>query len=245
MFLLSRETPIYSLQYIILSFGGQFYLSEDDVPEGTEITHIVMDRPLPASMKLKKCEYVQPQYLADCANNIHLLPTAAYKPGIPPPAHLSPFVDGKKEGYMPRREQEIRMLKGEEVVAEESSDDNEAAASSDEEEEEVKPAAKKQVKQSTEKAKGDADSSSGDDDDMNEEEDTAKTKADIAKMKQERAAANKKLKEDLEKEQKEMGKVLMTNRQRKLYQQAADEAKEKKAVVKKLKTKRKIIEKRK
>jgi hypothetical protein len=35
------------------------------------------------------------------------------------------------------------------------------------------------------------------------------------KAKQERAKANKKLKDDLEKERKEMGKVLMTNRQRK------------------------------
>ena len=210
------------------------------MPEGTEITHIVMDRPLAASLKLKKCEYVQPQYIADCANNIHLLPTAAYKPGIPPPAHLSPFVDGKKEGYMPRREQEIRMLKGEEVVVDESSEDEASA-------EEDKPAAaapsKKQAK-ATERQKDDADSSSGDDE-SDEEEDTAKTKADIAKAKQERAKANKKLKEDLEKERKEMGKVLMTNKQRKLYQQAADEVKEKRDNVKKLKVKRKAIEKRK
>ena len=42
-----------------------------------------------------------------------------------------------------------------------------------------------------------------------------------------------------------MGKVLMTNKQRKLYQQAADEVKEKRNNVKKLKVKRKAIEKRK
>ena len=146
VFLLSRETPIYSLQYLISSFGGQFYTAEEEVPEGTEITHIVMDRPLPASMKLKKCEYVQPQYIADCANNIHLLPTAAYKPGIPPPAHLSPFIDGKKEGYMPRREQEIRMLKGEEIIVDEESEDENAA--SDKEEDKPAPAATASKKQS-------------------------------------------------------------------------------------------------
>lgn len=61
----------------------------------------------------------------------------------------------------------------------------------------------------------------------------------------ERVKANKKLKDDLEKERKEMGKVLMTNRQRKMYQQAADEVKEKKDNVKKLKVKRKTIEKKK
>ena len=61
----------------------------------------------------------------------------------------------------------------------------------------------------------------------------------------ERVKANKKLKDDHEKERKEMGKVLMTNRQRKMYQQAADEVKEKKDNVKKLKVKRKTIEKKK
>ena len=61
----------------------------------------------------------------------------------------------------------------------------------------------------------------------------------------ERVKANKKLKDDLEKERKEMGKVLMTNRQRKMYQQAADEVKVKKDNVKKLKVKRKTIEKKK
>ena len=97
VFLLGRETPIYSLSYLILSFGGSFYTSENDIPEGTKLTHIVMDRPLPG--KTKQVEYVQPQYIVDSLNNLHLLPTAPYKPGIPPPAHLSPFVDGLKEGY--------------------------------------------------------------------------------------------------------------------------------------------------
>ena len=98
--MLGRETPIYYLQYLILSFGGQFYTSKDEVPEGVTVTHVVMDRPLPSNQK-SEAEHVQPQYLADCANNLMLLPTAPYKPGVPPPAHLSPFVDGKKEGYMP------------------------------------------------------------------------------------------------------------------------------------------------
>lgn len=63
--------------------------------------------------------------MADCANNLHLLPTAAYKPGIPPPAHLSPFVDGTKEGYMPAREREIRTLTGDEVLVSDDESDSE------------------------------------------------------------------------------------------------------------------------
>ena len=59
----------------------------------------------------------------------------------------------------------------------------------------------------------------------------------------EKKAANSKLKKDLEKESKEMAKVLMTNRQRKLYQKAEDQQKTKKETVSKLRVKRKIIEK--
>jgi len=47
VFLLNRETPIYCLQYLILSFGGMAITDEES--EGTKnykITHHVMDRPL-------------------------------------------------------------------------------------------------------------------------------------------------------------------------------------------------------
>ena len=56
--------------------------------------------------------------------------------------------------------------------------------------------------------------------------------------------ANAQLKKDLEVEQKEMAKVLMTNRQRKLYQQAEKDIKVKKDSNKKLKIKRKAIAKK-
>ena len=62
--------------------------------------------------------------------------------------------------------------------------------------------------------------------------------------KQEKQAANAKLKKDLEAEQKELAKVLMTNKQRKLYQEAQNEIKTKKQAVNKLKAKRKAIAKR-
>ena len=54
---------------------------------------------------------------------------------MPPPAHLSPFIDNEKEGYVPIRQKEIAHLKGEEVVE-----------SSSDEEEEVEPAPKKSSK---------------------------------------------------------------------------------------------------
>ena len=46
-----------------------------------------------------------------------LLPIKGYKPGEVAPPHLSPFGDG--DGYMPEREREIKILKGEEVAEDE------------------------------------------------------------------------------------------------------------------------------
>ena len=118
-FLLNREVPIYALQYLILSFGGSFY-TQDDEFDSKKITHHVIDRPL--NKKTKDIEYVQPQYVVDSLNNLFLLPVSQYAPGIPPPAHLSPFIDDKTEGYIPMRSKEIMHLKGEEVM---ESDDSE------------------------------------------------------------------------------------------------------------------------
>ena len=96
----------------------------------------------------------------DSINNLYLLPTSQYKPGAPPPAHMSPFVDNETEGYVPMRQKEIQHLKGEEVVESENEDEEMVA-----EEPVKKPAAKKAVKKVEKKVqpkrgKGDADSSS-------------------------------------------------------------------------------------
>jgi pescadillo len=163
-----------------------------------------MDRPV--ADKKANVEYVQPQYLVDSLNNLFLLPPSQYTPGIAPPAHLSPFIDNVKEGYMPNRGKEIAHLKGEEVVE------------SDEDEEPIievpkKKAPTKKVTEPEQKMKGDADSSS-------EEESENEDPTEIVTR---RKAADAKLKRDLKEEQQEMAKVLMTNRQRKLYQKAEED----------------------
>lgn len=114
-------------------------------------------------------------------------------------------------------------MKGEEVIE-----------SDEEEQQEVKalPVPKKQKVEQV-KGKGDADSSSDEDNEADPETVIAARKA-----------QNAKLKRDLEKEQTEMAKVLMTNRQRKLYQKAEDEQKLKKEMVQKLKVKKRQISKK-
>ena len=44
------------------------------------VTHVCMDRPVTNVDKSK--EYVQPQYIIDSINNLFLLPTKPYQPGI-------------------------------------------------------------------------------------------------------------------------------------------------------------------
>ena len=118
-----------ALQFLILSFGGGI-LSADEIEDDkkkAQVTHYVMDRPLSDSFLNgnQNKEFVQPQYIIDSINNLFMLPTSQYRPGIPPPAHLSPFIDNEAEGYVPMRHKEIQHLKGEEVV--ESEDEEEHA----------------------------------------------------------------------------------------------------------------------
>lgn len=164
VFLLGRETPIYILQHLILSFGGD-YILQDDLPEGEKelakamkkITHICMDRPAGAGAQDKSKEYVQPQYIVDSINNLFLLPTKPYQPGQAAPAHLSPFIDNEEEGYMPDRQREINSLAGiESNTAGPTLGDGDSSSDEDKPEEDAV-AEQAAVKKGT---KGDVDSSS-------------------------------------------------------------------------------------
>jgi len=200
--LLNRETPIYILQHLILSLGGQFATEEDvDFLAKHKVTHHVIDRPITGKLDSTR-DYVQPQWIADSMNNLFLLPAQSYRPGVPPPPHLSPFVDNAKEGYIPTRQKEINQLKGE--IADDLSGEEES--SSEEEEAAAVPVPKqtKATKQEPIKAapsKGDADSSSDEEDE-------------VAEQKKAKAVKNQKLKKELKKEQEELGKILMSKKQR-------------------------------
>lgn len=58
VFLLNREVPIYSLQYLILSFGGVYATDDENNDIKTPFTHHVMDRPLQGSQLKTNRDYV-------------------------------------------------------------------------------------------------------------------------------------------------------------------------------------------
>ena len=114
-----------------------------------KVTHMCMDRPTKSTEKGR--EYVQPQYILDSINNLFLLPTKPYMPGVPAPAHLSPFIDDAETGYIPDRQREINSLAGIETAA----NVEEFSSDSDEEKEGENKADDREVA-----TKGDLDSSS-------------------------------------------------------------------------------------
>jgi pescadillo len=103
---LSREVPINSLEFVILSFGGR--VCWDSTVRGgspcneqdASITHQVVDRPALRS-RISGRVYVQPQWVYDCVNARRLLPAQRYIPGQPLPPHLSPFIEDDGTGYVP------------------------------------------------------------------------------------------------------------------------------------------------
>ncbi|KAB5594256.1 hypothetical protein CTheo_2337 [Ceratobasidium theobromae] len=104
---LSRETPRPLLEFIIRSYGGYVGwpitlgagspFTEDD----PSITHVIVDRPQnggPPSFARRK--YVQPQWVVDSVNAGRLLVEDAYAQGKILPPHLSPFGEGAST-YVP------------------------------------------------------------------------------------------------------------------------------------------------
>lgn len=90
------------------SGAGSAFLMEDE-----HITHQVVDRPAEHIKQLPGREYIQPQWVFDSFNTGVLLPIAPYAPGRTPPPHLSPFVDDKAEGYVPRQREILDKLAAE------------------------------------------------------------------------------------------------------------------------------------
>ena len=183
-FFLSREIPRGYLELIILSYGGKVGWEGQDSPiamEDKSITHHIVDRPklLPTYAKLPKSrEYIQPQWILDCANFNFVLPIQKYSVGAALPPHLSPWVDDKEEGYVPKYKEEIERLRnGEmlEVTDDEQEPVNEAVDDGDdrieENEESEDPFSAKEDDSKAKNESSEEDDEEEDDDDEEEEDD--------------------------------------------------------------------------
>lgn len=138
-FFLSREVPRGYLELVCLSYGGRVGWEGPNSPitsSDPSITHHIVDRPkLPPSYDSfpKSREFVQPQWILDCANFLFLLPVAKYGVGATLPPHLSPWVDDDEEGYKPAYAQEVERLMSGEVVEEGGVQEVDTAAASEDE----------------------------------------------------------------------------------------------------------------
>ncbi|CAB4391214.1 hypothetical protein RhiirA5_359277 [Rhizophagus irregularis] len=141
IFYLSREVPRYSLEFIIRAFGGQVGWDEtcgigSPFNESDDrITHHIVDRPTLSHKSLLRI-YVQPQWVYDCVNIRKLLKTEPYQPGKTLPPHLSPFVEYKEGDYVPDAKNEFegdmeRMEVSNEQDTEEEESSNEEDDSDD------------------------------------------------------------------------------------------------------------------
>jgi pescadillo protein len=151
-FFMSREVPRGYLELMVLAYGGKVGWEGPNSPISAgdpSITHHIVDRPkLPSSYSSlpKSREFIQPQWILDCANFMFLLPIVKYSVGVALPPHLSPWVDNEEEGYKPAYAEQIEKLKNGESVdfdeveeidaeAQEAESDQEGSASAEEEEE--------------------------------------------------------------------------------------------------------------
>jgi pescadillo protein len=175
-FFLSREVPRGYLELVCLAFGGKIGWEGPNSPitaSDPSITHHIVDRPtLPSSYDSlpKSREFVQPQWLLDCANFMFLLPISNYAVGAALPPHLSPWVDNDEEGYKPAYAEHIERLKnGEAVEAFVDNGANDMAVANSEDE--------ASASDSEDKASDEDEKASGDDDEDEIDEEEAKKRS--------------------------------------------------------------------
>jgi pescadillo protein len=236
-FFLSREVPRGYLELIILSYGGQVGWEGQDSPipmDDSSITHHVIDRPklLPGYAKLPKSrEFVQPQWILDCANFNFVLPVKKYSVGSELPPHLSPWVDDKEEGYVPKYKEEVEKLRNGEMLDDEEDEAQVAENDTDEEKSASDEEDKKEDSLVKAKITEDDEDGSGSESSSEEEEDDDEA---------ERKAMKKKRSEDEEAAQ--LAKALMSKKSARLYGRMQHGIAQKQAKVDNLHKKRREIE---
>lgn len=184
-FFLSREVPRGYLELIILSYGGSVGWEGQDSPirmDDASITHHVIDRPklLPNYSKLPKSrEYIQPQWILDCANFNFILPIQKYGIGSALPPHLSPWVNDTEEGYVPKYKEEVERLKNGEVLEEDDEEEEDVVAEK-KETDEASPSNEKDPAAKEEEDESDSESSEDEDDEEAERKAQKKKKSEVS-----------------------------------------------------------------
>ncbi|XP_005175373.2 pescadillo homolog [Musca domestica] len=111
-FFINREVPREPLVILLRSFGAKVSWDSTIFPGATfdetdeTITHQIVDRPSLSKQYISR-DYIQPQWVFDCVNRRQLLPTNKYFMGVVLPPHLSPFVDPKRDDYVPPEEKAL------------------------------------------------------------------------------------------------------------------------------------------
>ena len=137
-FFLSRETSRPVFEFLARSFGGRVGWptssgSGSPITESDDsITHVIIDRPVTTKINesaeekewRRRRKYVQPQWVVDCINAGKILLEDRYVQGATLPPHLSPFGD-KPGAYDPT----VGLSHLEEASVEEISDSEDEKAS--------------------------------------------------------------------------------------------------------------------
>ncbi|KAK9355371.1 Pescadillo N-terminus-domain-containing protein [Lipomyces doorenjongii] len=255
-FYVGREVPLEIVEFTILSLGGTvvsesvldgyLHVDTDALPDAEEVdfdarqrevdallkkvTHQICDRPALAS-RVPGRIYVQPQWVFDSLNRGRLVPVDEYAVGATLPPHLSPWGDGA--GYDPEdigkeEEGEESEEEDEEVEGDKEVEGDEEEIEVDEEEEDEEDEALQHQRELESEAKGIIYSS------------TASKKRKRADKKPKKSAEEKQAEEE-----KELRKIMMTNKQKKLYNQMQYGIQKKETRRETLKTKRRKLEKNK
>ncbi|KAF9924695.1 mRNA-binding ribosome synthesis protein nop7 [Linnemannia zychae] len=229
---LSREVPRYSLEFILRSLGAQVgwdtVLGEGSPFDENDdrITHQISDRPTQGHRFLSR-QYVQPQWAYDSINAGKILAADAYTVGKTLPPHLSPFVEVKEGDYVPDANQfegeteDLAIESGDEDEEDEDEDEDEDEEDADEEEDEDAEHKDLHQIELEAEAKGVAFT------EFEAKENKKKAKAAKAAKAAESTttatesktrAGKKRTAAEIEAEEaKELAKIMMTNKQQKLY----------------------------
>ncbi|KAL0950979.1 hypothetical protein HGRIS_007726 [Hohenbuehelia grisea] len=255
-FFLSRETSRPIFEFLVRSFGGRIgwpassgsgspFDETDD-----SITHVIIDRPVvertnespeERERRLRR-KYVQPQWVVDCINAGKILLEGTYEQGKTLPPHLSPF--GEYEGaYDPLAGQD------DEAAAEEEASESGESADEDDamDAESAEPDAGKLALQ----AAADAAATVDDPAVLRAAEIAAEaagvdfTTFEKQVKKSQKKAKSKVVDSAVEDAEKDMNKMMMSNKQKKLYEKVKHSQNKKAAERATLEDRKKAIQKQK